>query len=66
MQIVDLCAYNIFLLFNLEKSDYFEHIRNLFHCYKSKGITEVAIKVFPVSEDEKREIYRCEQFAIHT
>jgi hypothetical protein len=64
MQIVDLCAYNIFLLFNQEKSDYFEHIRSLFHCYKSKETTEVAIKVFPVS-GEKTEIYKCERFVVH-
>lgn len=66
MQIVDLCAYDVFRLFNLERSDYFECIKDLFHCYRSRETTEVAIKVFPILEDKKKEIYRCEQFTIHT
>ncbi|MBU7028945.1 MAG: DUF3800 domain-containing protein [Theionarchaea archaeon] len=64
MQMADLCAYNVYRLFNQGKCDYFKLIENLFHLYVSKDDIQVAIKVFPISKYETRRIYECGQFAI--
>lgn len=64
MQTVDLCAYNVYRLFNQEKCDYFKLIENLFHIYVSKGDIQVAIKIFPILGSNTRRIYKCEKFMI--
>jgi len=63
MQIADICSFNLHRLFNQEKCDYFEKIKNYFYWYGTKLGKRIAIKVFP-DKGEKVILYKCEDLEI--